>query len=253
MAGEVNLELREEYLSARLAWIRAGRPTYKTGFDPARATDAQKASKVNRHPLMGRYIQTRQADNRSGDLMSVPFWELASTAPEEFGQWQYRSRLREYLRDAIIPYHTAKIDEIADAQRVRRLLNSYSATMTVNFEMTSGGQRQAADLAVLVGRQKPGTAVEPQSTELRNAIQQNVPVRDAGNQPVFRVAGWGANDATGSTSDPNVLANTAYWMESAVWYRCARLAFTLTNKTDQAARIGTPDDRFEDLQVGGRP
>ena len=34
IAGEINLEVREDYLNARLDWIRAGSPAFRDGFDP---------------------------------------------------------------------------------------------------------------------------------------------------------------------------------------------------------------------------
>jgi hypothetical protein len=242
--GELNLHHRERYLQARLDWIRAGRPTHAEG---AGETSHEDGTSAELHPLMQAYVGTRQADNRSAGLATVPIWTLAHVAPDEFEQWQCRTAFRRYLKEILLAHHETRIRELQSDITIRDLFRAYRATLTVNLELNSGGQQGADDLAVLLGQPAPGAVVEPQSTLLASTIESHVP-RD-GKRPAFQVTSWGGRDGAGSANDPNIHS----WLESNLWFERSRLAYTLVNKTFFPQKIGTPDDTFESLPTDVAP
>jgi hypothetical protein len=237
VAGEINLERKEVYLQARLAWIRAGRPTFRPGFDALKATDAARANVSNQHPLMTAYIQEKKAETQSANAIATPFWMWASDYPEECLSWAYRAKALAHLA-RLHTYHTQRLAEYQDAQAVRTLFHRYRTTLTLNLELYSGGAPKNKDLSVLVGRWNPGTAVEPQSTDLRNTFMEKVPM--LGADPAFKVVNYGTRDVAGGPGDPNIHTRLA----STLWYNCGWLSYTLVTKNFFPSKIGTPDDVF---------
>ncbi|HEY3417520.1 MAG TPA: M28 family peptidase, partial [Armatimonadota bacterium] len=243
VAGEVDLDIREQLLQARLQWIRAGKPAFREGFDVAHATQAELADPNNQHELLRAYTDIKKMDTRAGNAISTPFWLVAEnlSATGEFEQWGYLDRATKYCNE-LIAYHTQQLKELNDSKNIRDLFKPYTSTLTVNLELYSGGALKWKDLAVLVGRLRAGTLVEPQCTDLRNAIAEK-----AGKD--FLVTSWGSRDAEGRANDPNIHSNQRNFtaLESAVWFKCGRLAFTLVTKNFMPARLGTPDDGFDDV------
>ncbi|HOF88557.1 MAG TPA: M28 family peptidase, partial [Armatimonadota bacterium] len=255
VAGEVNLEQRAAFLQARLDWIRAGQPNFLDGFNAAQATSAERQERKNRDPLMNAYLDAKAEDNTSGNMITTPFWmaaynlrPTAGDSRDRFDEWGYVRKTEAYLT-RLRAYHEQQIAELADSIAVRELFTPYAKTLTVNLELYSGGAQQKRDLAVLMGRQIPGTVVEPQSTDLRNAIDEKIPA-DGAAKP-FTVTSWGSKDAAGGTNDPNIHSQSSTEMESEVWFRCARQAFTIINKVFFPGKIGTPEDTFDTLVLDG--
>ncbi len=244
VAGEINLDFREAALQAKLIHQRAGGPVFREGFDLLHATDAERKSDANTHPLMRAYLDARKLDNRSANLMSVPLWEVLQR--EEFTQWAYADKARRKFRE-LEAYHTQRGREIDGLIGVRQLFSQYERTLTVNLELYSGGSRQKRDLSVLVGVARPGTAVEPQVTELSNAIRDSVPLSSAG-EAEWKVISWGLLDAAGSIEKPNRNSSWNVELESEPWFLCGRLAFTVVNYEFFPAKVCTPEDTF-----GGMP
>jgi hypothetical protein len=251
VAGEVAIEKREQYLAKRVAWIKGGRPNFHDGFNPATVTAAERAAPESRHPLMRAYLETKKQDSRAGSLVSTPFWlaakhlqSSATAGADDFKAWDYRGKTRRYFEE-LGRWHAQQTREIDDAIRVRELFRPYENTLTINLELFSGGQKKLRDLAVLVGVKNPGTLVEPQSTDLRDLIAEKIP-QTQGN-PVLEVKSWRTHDAQGDPGDPCIYLSSRIELESAAWFRCGRLAFTIANKSFYPARVGTPQDTFEDL------
>ncbi len=202
-AGEIDFQRKEEYLATRLTWIRAGGPTFRDGFDPGKATADERVKPENRHPLMTAYLAEKTRETLAGSQVSSPFWMVAGQLHGgEFQQWGYLARMRAFFA-TLRTYHTDQVQELQDSLRIRRLFNAYDKTLTLNLALNSGGAAGVKDLAVLVGSDNLGTVLEPQSTDLRNALLANVPL--IGTDPAFKVDRWGTNDRGGSQADvPNV-------------------------------------------------
>jgi hypothetical protein len=246
VAGEINLEQRERFLQARLAWIRGGRPTFREGFDANTASQEARSRAENRHPLMATYLDAKAADTQAGNALSTPFYQVAANLAEgnAFDAWGYRAKMRAYLtrtRD----YEARQVRACEDIAALRPLFAGYARTLTVNLALNSGGAGAMKDLSVLAGIQIPGSAVEPQGTDLRNAIAAEVPLK--GEEPTFRVSSWGTRDAAGGPNDPNIHSPGNTEMESAVWFRNNMLAFTVINKGFFPPKAGTPEDTFASI------
>ncbi|MHB9134094.1 MAG: FtsX-like permease family protein [Armatimonadota bacterium] len=246
IAGEINLDRREELLQARLSWIRAGRPAFKAGFDYLHASQEERSDTNNRHPLLSKYLEIKQDDTEAGNMISTPFWQVAYNlnASKAFTRWDYLGKTRAFFTK-LQDYHKQRINQLEQSLVLRNtVFKPYKATLTINLELYSGGQLPWKDLAVLMGRVRPGTVVEPQSTDLRNTIAGNV-TKINGN-PAFGVTSWGSKDADGSPpGDPNIHSQYFTELESEVWFRCARPSFTIINKSFLPAKVGTPEDTFE--------
>jgi len=253
VAGEVNLQRKEEYLIARVAWIRGGRHTFRPEYESMQLTAEQRSDPKYRDPLMQAYLDAKKLETQAGDQVSVPFWTIAhqlyiasDNQSDNFKVWKYREMMTDYL-NRLEAYHSAQRDICQDSLNVRRLFAGYDTTMTLNIETYSGGATAQKDLAILVGRGSPGTVVEPQSTDLRTAMLENTPV--VGTDPIFKVSSWGTRDFTGAQADlPNVFPGGAR-LESGAWFLRAHVAFTIANRSYNPIKLGTPADTFESLQT----
>jgi len=254
VAGEVNLAVREDYLQARVEWIRRGRPTFTLPLD--QLTAAQRKDPKFQHPLMTAYIDRKVLDTEAGNTISTPFWMVAYNLKKQnpdhtyFTEWGYREKARAYF-EQLKAYHTEQIAELEDNIQVRNLFvpdngrrGGYDRMLTVNLELYSGGQQKEKDLCVMAGMPLPGTKVEPQSTDLRNTLQEYVPLIN-GADPEFSVVSWGTKDATGNPGDVPIHNNLA----SEIWFRHSEMAFTIANRKFFPARLGTPDDTFESIST----
>jgi len=244
VAGEIDLDLRERFLAARLDWIRAGRPTYKPGFDIINSTPEQKGDPANRHPLLAKYIDAKTDDTRAGDLISTPFYTMSQVAGANFDKWQYRQRMRDYIANRVIPFHTRRIKELEDSRLIRKVWSKYNKTLIVNLELYSGGPQKLKDLAVVTGRYKPGTLVEPQSSDLKDAILSSIP--RVNDEPMFKVTSWGINDAAGGPNDPCLVQGK---LESELWFKCEMQAYSIVSKGFIPNTLGTPLDTFESFNT----
>ncbi|MHB0938813.1 MAG: ABC transporter permease [Armatimonadota bacterium] len=255
VSGEVNLAVREDYLQSRIEWIRRGRPTFTLPLD--QLTAAQRKDPKYQHPLMKAYIDRKILDTEAGNVISTPFWMVAynlkaqSPSQDYFTEWQYREKARAYFQQ-LAEYHTQQLAELEDKIKLRNLFvpdegrrGGYDRMLTVNLELYSGGIQKDRDLCVLAGMPLPGTKVEPQSTELQKTLQGYVPAVVNGADPEFQVASWGTKDATGNPGDVPIHNNLA----SEIWYRHAEVAFTVANRRFFPARLGTPDDTFENIST----
>lgn len=251
VCGEINLERREDFLNARLAWIRGGEPNFRVGFNPVGKSSDECQKSENRDPLMNAYLAAKAEDNLSGNMLTTPFYQVAyqlrptqDDASNRFEEWGYTKKLSAYL-DTIEKYHRQKVKEYDDDLTMQALFGKYDKTLVVNLELYSGGAQQKRDLAVLMGRRSPGTVVEPQSTDLRDAIDEKVPPKGA--EKLFKVTSWGSKDAEGNPNDPNMHSQWFTELESEIWFRCAREAFTIINKSFFPGKVGTPEDSFSGL------
>ncbi|MCG3147200.1 MAG: hypothetical protein PCFJNLEI_00638 [Verrucomicrobiae bacterium] len=244
VAGEINLQHKEAALAARLAYLRAGSPVFRDGFDPQQASDAARKDEANSHPLLRAYLQAQTLDNRSANLLALPIAELARRP--EFAEWDYARLAREHFQ-RLAEYHRQRIQELTDLLGVRDRFAPYARTLTVNLELYSGGSRQLKDLAILIGTPGAGTVVEPQITDLANMVLEKIP--RAERNAAFKTISWGARDAAGSPEQPNRISPSFTELESEVWFRCGRLAFTISNYGFFPPKVGTPEDKADDLRM----
>jgi len=75
VAGEVDLTVREDYLQARIEWIRHGRPAFTKPL--SELTPAQRKDPDFQHPLMKAYIDRKVLDTEAGNVIATPFWMVA--------------------------------------------------------------------------------------------------------------------------------------------------------------------------------
>ncbi len=246
IAGEVNLERREDVISTKLTYLRAGKPIFRTGFDARTATDAERALQENSHPLLRAYITAQMRDNVSGNLMSLPVEKLLKSP--EFREWGYLAKATQYFGD-LRDLHQQGVKELGDTLALRKMLSVYERTMTLNLDLYSGGSKARNHLALLVGTANTGTIVEPQVTDLANAIMYNVPANEKGDGKLFKVIQWGSRDAAGSKQIPNPVSPSLTELESEIWFKCGRLAFTLASYDFYPVKACTPEDTWKGLSV----
>lgn len=244
VGGEINLAHKEEVVQAKIRHLRAGSPVFRPGFDLKNASDEERKSESNSHPLLQALLDATRQDTRSGNIMSLPFWELIDK--DEFVKWGYAERIEKRARQ-IVAHHQQQIRELQDSSAVRRIFEPYQRTLTLNLDLYSGGSKRQKDLAVLVGIKQIGTSVEPQVTELSNAIREKAPPADS--ESSMKVVSWGSRDAEGSENHPRPNIGATSTLESAVWYRCGRLAFTIMNYRFFPPRVCTPEDTFAGLST----
>ncbi len=245
VSGEFNLDFKDQALELRLAYLRAGSPVFRDGFDSVRTTDDERKAPANRHPLFAALLEAQQTVNKSAGLMGLPLWQLVEKP--EFMAWPYRDRLRTRLL-ALAAHHRQAIRELDDTQAVRALLKPYRQTLVLNLELSSGGARKSKTCSLLTGIFGIGSDVEPQVTQLANALLDKIPLTN--NAPVFSVIHWGGKDVEGTRERPNLHASDRIQFESEPWVLCGRLAFTLLNANFKSAKIGSPDDTFDTLSAG---
>ena len=225
-AGEVHLRRREAALAARLAYLRAGSPVYREGFDAAAATDDQRKDPANTHPLLQAYLAAKQADNDAANRVSAPARDLLSDS-------EYRA-VYDAVRDAALAWHRAQVRELEDCIRVRDLLAPYRNVVVLNLELNSGGSKARSTLSLLTGIANAGPSVDPQCTDIANLLMAKT--------PDLKVLSWGARDAAGSLAQPNRNSPWLTELESEPWFHCGRLAFSLCNHEFVPGKIGTPED-----------
>ncbi|MDA0321942.1 MAG: hypothetical protein O2923_04400 [Verrucomicrobia bacterium] len=239
VAGDTNLALRENALQARLEYLRQGSPAYRDGFDPLAATEEERKDPANQHPTLGAYVAAKRLDERSGGFMGIPAHDLAIRA--EFSQWNYVDRMRIYL-GRLSEHHLREIAELEDSMAIRDIFTRYRRTLTLNLALYSGGYEHKDSLAVLMGIPGIGTIVEPQVSELAEALTDSV-ARDDGRS-MFDVVHWGPRDASGNppeSRNPHTLRD----LESIVWHHAGYQAFTLINQDFASPKLGTPEDGYE--------
>ena len=251
VAGEICLDFKEETLARRLAYLRAGRPVFRDGFDTLTASDADRRDPANTHPLLQQFVKAQGDENRAGNIVSLPLPQLVERP--EFAAWKVRSRARAYVAQ-LAAYHDQRIKEISSSIGVVELFAPYQQTLTLNLDFHSGGSRRLKGLSVQTGIPLCGSFVEPQVTALAEAIQAKIPVLTAKKQkdkhPVD-VVQWGAKDAEGTPEIPNIQREELQGLESMAWTLCGRLAFSILNREFLPARLGTPEDAFEELTTDG--
>ncbi len=246
VAGEVNLERREDVISSKLTYLRAGRPIFREGFNPKDATDAERAKDENSHPLMRTFIAAQTRDNVSGNMMSLPVLTLLERP--EFRTWGYLAKATHYFTD-LRDYHSLGVKELDDTIELRKRLAAYKRTLTLNLDLYSGGDKERNQLALLVGIPNIGTIVEPQVTDLANALKYNVPANAKGDGKLFEVIQWGSRDAAGSKEVPNGVSPNMTELESEVWFRCGRLAFSIASRDFYPPKACTPEDTLKGLSL----
>ena len=244
VTGEIDLENQERALAAKLAHLRAGTPVYRDGFDPSptRSTDEERKAAANTHPLLAAYMAARQEVNRSANLMATPLWK--AVANEDFTAWACADKARARFRE-LPAYHEQQMKELDDLIAVRGLLKPYERTLTVHLQLNSGGEKRSKNLAVLVGIGLIGTIVEPQVSELANAVIDKVP--RAGSKPAWEVVSWGSRDASGSPERKNQALGGS--LESVPWHYCGRQAFTVGNCDFDPHKVATPEDTLDGMSL----
>ena len=235
IAGEINLDRRNEMLAAKLAYLRAGKPVFRDGFKNETASDQDRAQPENTHPLLKEYIAAQTSDNVAANLMGLTVEELVKRP--EFSKWNYLEKARAVFatRQA---YHQSQLAQLDDSIAVQKLFTGYERTLTLNLALCSGGRTASPQLALAAGLDKPGAIVEPQISDLANAIIAKAP---------FRVIHWGSRDATGSRENPCPINPNYGEGEAAVWFRCGRLAFSAVNAVFFPPKVGTPEDTWDGL------
>jgi hypothetical protein len=239
--GEINLGFRDATLEARLAYIRAGQPAYRDGFDPLTATEAERKDPAQQHPLLTAYLDHKRFDDRSANFMASLLAE-GITRPE-FDAWNVRAKMLEHLAQIVV-HHQQRSTQIRQTIALRDTLARYQNTLTLNLRLYSGGHQSRRDLALLLGEAGIGTIVLPQVAELANAITDKIPNIDG--TPLFSVTHWGAADATGKAQSLNPHGSNPPF-ESRLWHTFGRQAFTLVNRHFVPPRLGTPEDDFKEL------
>ncbi len=243
--GEINLEAKEAVLAARLDYLRADSPIFRSGFDPRAASEAARKDPANSHPLLQALVASQDADNRTGNLVSMPIWHLAGLAA--FEELNVPGRLRRHLTRCADD-HTRHAEAYADQLDVRRLFATYENTFTLNLELNSGGPKGLTTLSHMTGLKNYGSGAEPQASELAQALLAHIPEQAPG-RPLFNALHWGPKDAEGSREQPNIHQSDLFLVESQLWTVCGRLAFSLHNADFQPPRLGTPEDTFTNLST----
>ncbi len=244
VTGEIDLDNQELSRIAKMAYQRAGSPVYREGFDPspARATDEDRKNPANTHPLLAAYLKSRMTANDSANLMATPLWEVASQPL--FTTWACVDKGRARFQE-LAAFHEQQIREIDDLIGVSRLFQPYENTLTINLELSSGGEKKKKSLSMLVGIKDIGSIAEPQSSELAAAIAEKVP-RLSDNKPAWTLASWGPRDAGGGPGLPNPNGGGTH-MESVAWHTCGRHAFTVANYEFFPPKVCTPEDTLDGL------
>lgn len=237
VAGEINLEKRDAVLQARLAYLRAGSPVYRPGFQFETATDAERKDPANNHPLLREFIQTKTVENQSANFMTLPLPELVKRP--QFAEWDYAGKARAHF-ERVRDWHRQQIRELDDLIAVEKLFAPYERTLTLSLELFSGGALKLGDLAVLAGLRNPGNSVEPQVNELANLL------REKATAPM-QIIHWSTRDSDGSLERP--CRHNGGALASAAWHMTGRQAFTITNYEFIPAKVGTPEDTFEGLPL----
>jgi hypothetical protein len=242
VAGEITLEMQNRALGSRLAYMRAGSPVYRDGFNPGTATPAELGDDANQHPLLRVMRDDQLRADRAGSLVALLLPQLALRS--EFVEWGMRARLAAYL-EKVAAYHRLALQEAADCDAVRKVFGRYDKTLTISLLLNSGGSLGARDISVLTGLANAGPMVEPVGTLLSNALQDGVP-REAG-QPLWKVVYWGKADAGGSRAYPNRAVGGPV-RASMVWTLFGQLAFSIDNYAFVPPKIGSPEN-----EIGGLP
>jgi hypothetical protein len=245
-AGELNLVFKARALERRLAYQRAGNPVFRPGFEPLLATDEERKSPANRHPLFEALYNAQQLENKSAGLMGLPFDQFL--AKPEYAAWDFRGRLGDLL-GRIAGQARQQEKEQEDTEAVRRLLERYARTLVINLELNSGGARQFPNLSLASGILTIGSDAEPQVSLLANAVADRIPLTTNGT-PAFSVFNWGTRDCAGSREKPNPHKSERVLVESGPWILCGRLAFSVFNAEFKPAKTGTPEDTFNALSNG---
>lgn len=240
VAGEVNLDRREDSIEVRLAYLRAGSPVYREGFNPVLASDAERKKESNSHPLLLDYLAAKRRENQSANLMTTP--QVVRAAHPMYAEWRYEERLRAEVEKRKT-FHAQQVKELNQTIAVRALFRRYEKTFMLNLELNSGGAMRKDRLAVLVGMSKVGPRVEPQVSELANLLHQK-----AGPAPL-EVISWGAADADGRREVPNRHSRNATDLESESWFSCGRLAFSVVNYEFLPPKLGTPEDTLDGMNL----
>jgi hypothetical protein len=244
VAGEIVLALQERALQSRLAYLRAGSPIYRDGFDPKSATPDQLKSDANQHPLLKTMRADQIAADCAGNLVSMTLPRMAIRP--DFAERGIREKLAKQV-EQIAAHHRRALREAADGDAVRGIFKRYGRTFTLNLLLNSGGAAGAQDLALLTGLANAGPLVEPIGTLLANAVQDRVP--RSGDQPRWKVVYWGKADASGSRASPNRSVGGPV-RASLVWTLFGQLAFSVDNYAFKPDKIGTPENEIPALAPG---
>ncbi|MEI6971279.1 MAG: FtsX-like permease family protein [bacterium] len=222
-AGEVHLVRREEFLKARLDYLRAGSPLFRDGFDSARATDDERRSPANVHPLQLAYKEARKKDLDAANRVSLK--------PEELlAQPEYNAAIQR-IRGEAAEWHKKQIDRVDDLIRVRNLFGAYKQTFTLNLALNSGGSLCHSNVSLIVGYPGAGAEVEPQVSSMARLL--------TGRTPDVKALSWGARDTDGS---PTKLSMDSADLESEAWFHCGFLSFSLCNAGFVPPKLSTPED-----------
>lgn len=241
-AAEVNLALRERALQARLEYLRNGSAAYRDGFDAASATEEQRKDPANQHPLLSAYVDRKRLDDRSGGVVGIPIHEFALR--KEFREWQYAERMRDYLV-RLKDHHAQALSELEGSMALRELFARYDRTLTLNLVLSSGGQEKKDSLAVVVGIPSVGTIVEPQVSELAEALSDTVARGD--EETAFTIQEWGGRDVVANAPQSIYPHGQRLPLDSSVWHYSGHQAFTLINNDFLSPKLGTPEDNYDEL------
>ncbi len=234
-AGEVCLERQEVTMQANLAWIRAGRPIYRTGFKPQ--TDAERADPASKHPLYAAFLDAKKDESMTSNAISVPFWNSAEQMGAKFTEWGYLKQAEKFFNDAE-KFEEQQVAMLDGMQSVKTLFKPYNNTLTLSLELYSGGEKAVKDLAVVLGRGNVGTIVDPQVSAISKVIQDKAAFGS------MKVTSWGAQDISGGINEPTIHGTIPTVFPSVLWYNNNRLAFSIVNKLFFPNKLGTPDDRI---------
>jgi hypothetical protein len=232
-AGEIHLQRREHTLAARLAYLRAGSPVYRDGFDASTATDEQRKAPGNVNPLLQAYLEARRADNEAANRVSM-------SARDVLADPACRAAF-DRLRGEALAWHRDRIRELDDLILVRDLFARYRNVVALNLELNSGGSKGRSTLSLLTGIYNIGPSVDPQSTDIANLLMAK--------SPGATVLSWGARDAAGSMAQPNRNSPWLAELESEPWFHCGQLAFSVCNHEFLPTKLGTPEDDLTDLNL----
>ncbi len=240
--GEINIADTEKVLQRRLAYLRAGSPVYREGFDPIKASDKERRDKANSHPLLLAYLDAREKESISGNMVSIQP-HLLCTKPET-ASLGVKNKLLAHL-ERLEKYHTKTIKELSDSIAVHELISKYQNKVLINLQIYSGGSLQKNSLAILTGKLRIGSIIEPQVSILADIFRKNC-IKTGTDTEIIH---WSSLDASGTKVNPSIHGYTLFSMESVVWTIFGHLAFTVINSSFFPAKIGTPENTFEDIDI----
>ena len=200
---------------------------------------------------MAAQLDATMNETLAGAQVSTPFWLVTGQLNNKrnvdlFQQWGYIEHLRTMFT-TLRAYHNEQVKELQDSLNIRKIINAYDKTLTLNLALNSGGvsARKRPGRAGGVGLAGDGARAAKHGSA--QCLADQCPTDRYG--PIFKVDNWGTNDRLGAqTPLPGVFPGGSL-LDSYPWFRCARLAYSIANRSFAPPKVDTPADTFEGIKT----